>query len=415
MWLLGICLPFKAWKQHQPPMDKQSARYKKVAPADDMPKEPELPTLKICQFSGQKLTIPPDIRQHFMQCPLFGPEWRDIITKFDKDWGVTVASPEPQQPNQSPGNSGTTPKNEASPPNPAENIVKQEFKMEPFDFKTVFSQRPKTLTALRSKFGAELTEMVGPTSSTSFFLAPGPELYIMAKDATHIKPDDAPVVMHGAGSWLTGDKAVKFEANNPQRAIPCCITSDQVGVVFEDWVVSYHQESKMKFGTVNSSWSANKNEVYNQKSHLCYPIEVCKWYSIPPCRTVELMVHSLRFGLCCNQSNHRESWITLLEVTPASGHHRSSKAKPPTTSKSRRSRTTRCCGVHRGFRQRTWRAPTLPAISHMPSWRIPLYFWPLGSKIPGLNRVHPKTKIKWDSLIWTIKFLYISLCFSVQE
>ena len=229
-------------------MDKQSARYKKVAPADDMPKEPELPTLKICQFSGQKLTIPPDIRQHFMQCPLFGPEWRDIITKFDKDWGVTVASPEPQQPNQSPGNGGTTPKNEASPPNPEQNIVKQEFKMEPFDFKTMFPQHPKTLTSLRSKFGAELTEMVGPTSSTSLFLAPGPELYIMAKDATHIKPDDAPVVMHGAGSWLTGDKAVKFEANNPQRAIPCCIDSDQVGVVYEDWVVSYHQESKMKFG-----------------------------------------------------------------------------------------------------------------------------------------------------------------------
>ena len=75
-------------------MDKQQNRYKKDVPADDMPKSPAAPELKLCQFSNGPLVIPTDIRKHFLNCPIYGPEWREIIVKFDKDWGVAV-QPDP--------------------------------------------------------------------------------------------------------------------------------------------------------------------------------------------------------------------------------------------------------------------------------------------------------------------------------
>lgn len=82
-------------------MDKQQQRYKKDVPADDMPQAPQVPELKVCQFSNGKLIIPRDVRQHFLQCPLYGPEWRQLVSEFDKDWGCAVA--DPQQPAPSNG------------------------------------------------------------------------------------------------------------------------------------------------------------------------------------------------------------------------------------------------------------------------------------------------------------------------
>ena len=208
-------------------MDKMSPRYKREVPADDMPKAPEMPSLKLCQFSDGKLSIPRDIRQHFMQCPLFGPEWRSIITQFDKDWGVPTA---PAPANSQQGQQA------AGPANAAKVEAKNEFKMEPFDWSTAFPASPTTLSSLKEKFGNELTEMVGVSPTTSFYLAPGPQLFVVAKDATHIKALEAPIVSHGAGSWLTGDKASKYMANNPDRGIPCKLVSDEIGTVFEDWI-----------------------------------------------------------------------------------------------------------------------------------------------------------------------------------
>ena len=206
-------------------MDKVSPLYKKDVPADDMPRNPEPPTLKLCQLVDGRLVIPNDIRKHFMNCPLFGPEWRDIVTQFDKDWGVTQAAATPSTSAPSSSTAATPPKDE---------VVKEEVKLEPVNWDTVFPDGFKTVDKLKEKFGTELTEMVGVSSMTSFYLAPGPQLYLGAKEAAHIKALDAPVISHGAGSWLTGDKAAKFETNNPDRGIPCRLTSDEFLAVYED-------------------------------------------------------------------------------------------------------------------------------------------------------------------------------------
>lgn len=132
-------------------MDKQTQRYKKDVGADDLPRDPVAPTLKLCQLSSDgKLSIPKDVRQHFLTCPLFGPEWREITKKFDADWGVVASAPSP------PSSTG----NGASPSTPAtvknEATVKMEFKKEGWE--NVFPNSPNTLAKLKEKFSTELTE-----------------------------------------------------------------------------------------------------------------------------------------------------------------------------------------------------------------------------------------------------------------
>ena len=139
------------------------------------------------------------------------------IEKFDADWGVAipnaVASVQ-QQP--SAGSSETA----AAP---------AEF------WKKHFADEPATFEALKAKCGNDFTELAGPDSSTSFVLAPGPALFVSAKEAVCMKNAGAPLVCHGAGTWLLGEKADKFLRDQPGKAIPCAWTNDQVLVVVEDW------------------------------------------------------------------------------------------------------------------------------------------------------------------------------------
>jgi hypothetical protein len=212
-------------------MDKQQNRYKKDVPADDMPKSPAAPELKLCQFSNGRLVIPTDIRKHFLNCPIYGPEWREIIVKFDKDWGVAV-QPDPAAASPQPQGSGTP---NGSPAPATSGQVKEEVKLEPgFQWSSVFSTSPQTVEKLREKFGADFTEMAGASSTSSFFLCPGPQLFIVAKEPLHIKAADSQIISHGAGSWLTGEKATKFASNNPDRAIPCQFSSDEQACIFEE-------------------------------------------------------------------------------------------------------------------------------------------------------------------------------------
>lgn len=68
----------------------------------------------------------------------------------------------------------------------------------------------------------------------NFILVPGPKLFVVATDALHIKASLAPVIAHGAGSWLLGEKADKFKADHEGRGVPCSWNDDQPLVVLED-------------------------------------------------------------------------------------------------------------------------------------------------------------------------------------
>ncbi|CAK9109302.1 unnamed protein product [Durusdinium trenchii] len=214
----------QAWKSNQAPMDKYMPRYKKDPSPEDLPQGASKPTLKICQVAedSNKLILPKDIRHQFLSCPIWGQEWRDVLTNFDKSWGAPLAdTPSPSKP--SPMKTET--------PSP----IKQEGDAE-YDWKSAFPGEPDMFEKLKEKVGGaeNFTEVAGPTSTTTFIIAPGPSLYVHAKEPVKLPCNPLPFITHGGGTWLVGQKATKFEANNQGKAIPCSFTDDSAPVVLED-------------------------------------------------------------------------------------------------------------------------------------------------------------------------------------
>jgi len=204
-------------------MDKQSPRYKKDVAPEDLPKAVEPPSLRVCQLVGDKLVLPRDIRGMFMQDPIHAPDWRELLVKFDEQWGAVVTTAANPVPTPAPGVANSSPQDQA----PKQEVFN-------FDWGSVFMDEPKSLDKLKAKYGSEnLIEMPG-LGNTSFLLFPGPCLFMMAKETVHLKASEAPVITHGAGVWLLGDKAKKFAQNNPGKGIPCSWSDDQVRVVMEE-------------------------------------------------------------------------------------------------------------------------------------------------------------------------------------
>lgn len=107
---LSLVPSFQAWKKSQSPMEKVTPRYKAQAAGEDLPKQAELPSLKICQVGeGNKLLLPRDIRSQFLQDPIWGNEWRTIVQNFDKEWGQPVADPATPSPGPRSGQPSPSP------------------------------------------------------------------------------------------------------------------------------------------------------------------------------------------------------------------------------------------------------------------------------------------------------------------
>ena len=205
-------------------MHSQTPRYKKEVRMEDLPRQVEPPTLHICQLADSRLILPRDIRQLFLQDVMHSPEWREILQKFDRDWG----SAEVQTPS-----SGPTVKPEVK----SEVKSEEEIKSEPCDLSGQFQGSPKTLEKVKEKYGADNVVEMTAFSNTSLLLVPGPHLFIMAKESVDLKGLGAPIIAHGAGVWLVGEKAKRFEASNAGKGIPCKFTSDQAACVLEDCLV----------------------------------------------------------------------------------------------------------------------------------------------------------------------------------
>ena len=223
-WHLLILVHWlQAWKVGQAPMDRSTPRYKKDAAAEELPKAIAKPELKLCTLAADgKLCIPQDVRKQYLSCPMHGPEWREVVVAFDKSWGSPVTSSPPPTP---------------SPTSEVKTEVKTEVgesvAQSSYDWSSLFPGAPTTLDKLKEKFGADIVEMPGPSSVTSFALTPGPQLYIIAKDPASMSPRDGALISYCAGGWLTGDKATKFQTNSPGKAVPCVFETDEAAVVLE--------------------------------------------------------------------------------------------------------------------------------------------------------------------------------------
>lgn len=211
-WFWNSC---QAWKAGRAPMDKATPRYKSSPAQEDLPAAPSAPDLKLCQVVGGKMVIPQDVRKAFLTCPVWGPDWRETLKKFDQDWGVAIPDPVG-------GKEASATSSEA-------------LATDAKDFwDGYFPGEPTTYEALKGKYGDDLTEVAGVDASTSFVLAPGPCLFINAKEAVLLKKSDTALISHGAGTWLLADKADKLLREQPGKAIPCCWSTDQALVIIED-------------------------------------------------------------------------------------------------------------------------------------------------------------------------------------
>lgn len=173
-----------------------------------------------------------------MQDAVWAPEWRELLLAFDEQWGPVAtggATGGSGQPDTNPsGSTAAAGVAAGSSGSPAPGVIKQEVKEETFDWDNTFKDEVDTLEKIKAKFGADNLIEVPAVGNSSFILVPGPALFLLAKEALVLKQWEAPIITHGAGVWLLGDKAKKFATNNPGKGVPCSWTDDMPYVVLED-------------------------------------------------------------------------------------------------------------------------------------------------------------------------------------
>ena len=183
-------------------MQNLTPRYKKDVPQEDLPKATERPSLKNCQIGeGNKLVLPKDIRSQFLQDPVWGAEWREIITQFDSQWSAPI-----------PEGVATDPKT----PSPERLVAKKEEAVEQHlgsdeqYWKSVFPGEPETLADFKAKY-TDCTDMAGGTTY-AFALVPGPKLFVVATDATHIKATESAIIAQELelGCWARKRRSSKL-------------------------------------------------------------------------------------------------------------------------------------------------------------------------------------------------------------
>lgn len=191
-------------------------RYKKEPSGEDLPGTVEAPHLELCQLVDGRLLLPSDLRQHFLQCPIFGGEWRQMLVNFDRAWGA--ASSASQASTTTPSSSGDTGSSSGTSSASA----------------AFMPNEPTSLDKVKEKYGEPIAEVPVPECPASLLVFPGSVLFACAKEATTLKESEGPLLCHGPGSWLTHDKATKFEQSNPGKGLFRRFETDEAAVLVED-------------------------------------------------------------------------------------------------------------------------------------------------------------------------------------
>lgn len=245
-------------------MDKCTPRYKALPPAEDMPKPMERPTLKVCQIVNSKLVLPKDVRAMFLSCPVFGPDWRQLLTDFDKQWGNVS---QPNEPTPAQGGAGLKQEQAKVEAGAVAAVKKEAVSLAPpgFNWDSVFVGDKTTYEDVKKHHGSEqCVELPTTIAGLVLVITPGPCLYAVGKDACVIETT-APIISHGAGAWLLGDKANKFITNSPGKGFLCHWTNDEVPVVLLNEV----DQSKINcFG-----WGGTMFEQYCSAALLNNPLQ----------------------------------------------------------------------------------------------------------------------------------------------
>ena len=209
------CLFRQAWKGNSDPMKGVSPSFKKRPAEEDLP---NLPELLLCKHADGRLSIPREIRSEFLGCPVHGPEWREMLLKFDQEWNPT---------------------------SPGEGSVKKDPACKTEEAATPRASQPAAAVGNGQSFFPDgrrngmppgvLHQFPGPASSIKFAITEGPCLWMIANEAYAWKKDEKPVILHGAGVWLIDEKAkaAKDDKKSGHRVIFCQFPNDQAPVILE--------------------------------------------------------------------------------------------------------------------------------------------------------------------------------------
>jgi hypothetical protein len=190
------------WKAGVGIMASRLPKFVATPGPEHMPDAPVEPVLKVCMVIDSILTIPADVRSMFITDPIRAPEWRELLTKFDKEYGTPVTAP--------------TPKPE-----------KQDPKLE---VAAKFSDEPTTVQEFEAKYTPAATFT---NDSTSIFkVVEGPKLFLVCTGDAKVS-DEKPFLTHGAGKWLIDNEAKTYSKEHPGKGHICEFTDDTSLVVLE--------------------------------------------------------------------------------------------------------------------------------------------------------------------------------------
>ena len=177
-------------------------RYK-ATPSDETPVAVSEPTFHVCSLENSKLTVPASVRSQWITDPIRAPEWRKLLTDFDRQWA------EPQAAAQ-----GTRAVQPAAATAAATSAATETGELPPtetkaqFDWGSIFPDAASTKTDLDQKFGAALHSFT-VSAGLQGAIFEGPQLYLIATQDSEVNTTE-PVFTYGAGSWLLDNKASTY-------------------------------------------------------------------------------------------------------------------------------------------------------------------------------------------------------------
>lgn len=145
--------------------------------------------------------IPAEVRGKYIQDPHRGPEWRNLLVKFDGKWSSNAQSVQPQGQVVS-----------AEPATVEAELAIQDDESgsveDTFSWDSIFSDEPKTQQELEEKLGAGCHKFVIATNLTAV-VHEGPKLFYVA-GADVVVDTNEPTLCFGAGNWVLDSKAERF-------------------------------------------------------------------------------------------------------------------------------------------------------------------------------------------------------------
>lgn len=186
--------PNQDWKHQRGGIGRMTPKYVE-AHTDDAPDEASgPPDLVICKTEGGKLVLPVEVRNQFMSDPVRTPEWKAILSEFDRKWSSEAGSS-----NTAGGTTGAIVPADASEATSTSTTTSV--------WETAFPGEPVTKNEFEGKYSSMHSFPISDTLAA--IVTEGPKLFLSAVGVADVGVQD-PILTFGAGTWLLDAQATSY-------------------------------------------------------------------------------------------------------------------------------------------------------------------------------------------------------------